>query len=175
MGAPTTANRSGSALNPDYLSLRSDAQALMTALDGNGQALEEAPPFVTVYPPDEPRRLWCFLLNGKAKNAGAFAALDKPRCRRSRTLGRVQRRARMDSRPRAATGVSDTRPPRDVPVRDLLPNEMFTSDISGEEIMRTDYQQAADEASGRFLPEDRATDQSILRILTKPAGSPPVS
>jgi len=68
--APTLATRNGNPLNPNYLSLQSDAQALMTQLGGSNLQQEDLPFFPASYPSDEPRRPWYFLMQGQPVNVG---------------------------------------------------------------------------------------------------------
>ena len=70
--APTLATRGGSSLNAIYLSLESDAQALMKELGGDNLQQEELPSFPATYPGDEPRRPWYFLVRGQPVNVGAL-------------------------------------------------------------------------------------------------------
>src|SRR6202040_4299883 len=58
--APTLGTRGGSILNPIYLSLESDAQALMTELGGANLQQEDLASFPASYPSDELRRPWFF-------------------------------------------------------------------------------------------------------------------
>jgi len=73
--APTKASPNGAnglPYNPLYLSLQSDAQALMQTLGGSNLADEGANGILT-YPADEPRREWEFdMPNGVKINAGAM-------------------------------------------------------------------------------------------------------
>lgn len=77
--APTGATRGGSPINPAYLSLQADAQAVMTALSGSGLFDDGATAILpNVYPADEPRRSWSFLLNGVARNVGQLWCRNTP-------------------------------------------------------------------------------------------------
>ena len=77
-------------MNPIYLSLESDARALMTELGGNSLQQEDLPSFPATYPGDEPRRQWYFLVQGQAVNVGALLLTpQRARCGSSRALGRV--------------------------------------------------------------------------------------
>jgi len=62
---PTRATRGGTGINPDYLSLQSDAQAIASAVGAEGIVDEGITTvFSAEYPADEPRRMWaisCFI------------------------------------------------------------------------------------------------------------------
>ena len=165
---PTTATRAGASINPIYLSLEADALALMSAV-GGASLLDEGvtPVFPVAYPPDEPRRLWDIMFKGIPVNAGALLL--------NRNTNGVGSPGHWDSSgsepvwvpdPPAPTGLDDTRPARPVPLRDLLPNEKFQTGLMGVTVVRTDLQQQSNEQAGQFTPDDRATLQSIYRILT---------
>jgi len=60
------------------------------------------------------------------------------------------------------------RPPREMPVRDLLPNEEFFLGLMGIlGIVRTDLQKSANEASGQFTPDDRAMLRLMYQAINK--------
>jgi hypothetical protein len=161
--APTLATRGGSLLNPIYLSLESEAQALMTQLGGSNLQQEDLPSFPATYPADEPRRQWYFLVQGQPVNVGALLL--------TRNAQGVGAPGQWDlstgqpvwvSAPPAPTGEDDTRPPRQMPVRDLLANEQLYTGLMGIlGVVRTDLQNAADDASGEFTADDRA----MLRMI----------
>ncbi len=70
--------------------------------------------------------------------------------------------------PPAPTGEDDTRPPRAMPVRDLLPNEQLYTGMMGIlGVVRTDLQQTANEASGQFTPDDRTLLRQIYLAVSK--------
>jgi len=166
---PTLATRGGSTLNAIYLSLESDAQALMTQLGGSGLQQEELPSYPASYPSDEPRRQWYFLAQGQPVNVGALLF--------TRNAQGVGTPGHWDVSspqpvwvpdPPAPTGENDKRPPRAMPVRDLLPNEQLYTGMMGIlGVVRTDLQKAADEASGVFTPDDRAMLRMIYLAVGK--------
>jgi hypothetical protein len=170
--APTDATRGGSVLNPVYLSLESQAQTFMAQFGATTVIDEGATPeFPAVYPPDEPRRLWDIVINGIAVNAGALLL--------AMNAGGVGAPGAWDStggQPAwvpaapAPTGANDTRPPRPMPVRSLLPNEKLQAGLMGVSVVRTDLQQQADQQAGQFTPDDRATLQQIYEIVNRLAG-----
>jgi hypothetical protein len=173
--APTGATRGGSPLNPNYLSLEATAQALMTSLSGTGLFDDGATVvYPNVYPPDEPRRSWSFLLNGLALNAGLLLlaqnanGVGAPGHWNVTSAGPT-----WVADPLPPSGLDDTRIPRPVPVRPLLPNEQLEPGPTGfgVQVLRTDLQLAAAQESGAFMPEDRAMLSQILAIVSKPAGS----
>ena len=178
--APTDATRGvdpsgrGLAMNPSYLALQSDAIALMQAVGGSGlvdQAQNGDPANAVqpiIYPASEPRRLWYFLFKGQIQYVGLLLM--------NRNALGVGSPGQWDvsgsqpvwvPAPAAPTGLNDTRPPRDIPMRALLPNEQLQTGLMGPTVLRTDLQQAAEEASGQFTADDRATLQKIYQILTK--------
>jgi hypothetical protein len=167
--APTAATRGGSFINPNYLSLQSDAEALMNLLGGSGIFDEgQSSTFPVLYPASEPRRLWDFLFNGLIINVGLMLLGEN-------TLG-IGSPGHWDTSsgqplwipdPPPPTGLDDTRPPRDMPVRNLLPNEKFQVGLMGVSVIRTDLQQQSDQSAGQFTADDRATLQQIYQILAK--------
>jgi hypothetical protein len=68
---PTQATRRNSTINPLYLSLESEAQALMTEI-GATSIIDEGNTavFPVVYPPNEPRRTWDVVFQGQPLNVG---------------------------------------------------------------------------------------------------------
>jgi hypothetical protein len=167
--APTLATRGGSVMNPIYLSLESDAQALMTELGGTNLQEEDLASFPASYPSDELRRPWDFTIQGQAVNVGALLLM-----RNAQGVGSPGHWDVSSPQPiwvpdpPAPTGEDDTRPPRAMPVRDLLPNEQLYTGMMGIlGVVRTDLQNAANEASGQFTPDDRATLRTIYLAVSK--------
>ncbi len=167
--ATTDATRGGSPINPNYLSMESEARAFMASLgatalveDGNTAM------FPVVYPPNEPRRMWAIVVNGRLENVGNLLlnlnskGVGAPGKWTATPLGLVWVPAAD-----APTGFDDTRPPREMPVRDLLPNEKFQMGLMGASVVRTDLQQQQAEQQGQFTPDDRATLQQIYQIVNK--------
>lgn len=169
--APTQATSGGSAINPNYLSLEADARALMETLGGSGLVAEMGNAmFPIVYPASEPRRVWDFLVNGILVNAGALLLAQN-----ANGAGAPGHWDASRGEPAwvadtvAPTGTGDTRPPREMPVRDLLPNEKLQAGLMGVSVIRTDLQQQQDEAAGQFTADDRATLQQIYQIVNRRA------
>jgi hypothetical protein len=170
--APTLATRGGSTLNPIYLSLESGARALMEELGGSSLQQEDLPSFPATYPGDEPRRQWYFLVQGQAVNVGALLL--------TRNAQGVGAPGHWDvssgqpvwvSDPSGPTGEEDTRPPRPMPLRDLMPNEQLYTGLMGIlGVVRTDLQKTADETSGEFTPDDRAMLRMIYLAVSKLPG-----
>ncbi len=166
---PTGATRGGSSLNAIYFSLESDAQALMKELGGDNLQQEDLPSFPASYPSDELRRPWYFLFHGQPVNVGALLL--------SRNAQGVGAPGHWDVSslqpvwvpdPPSPAPADDTRPPWEMPVRDLLPNEkLYTGLLGIPGVERTDLQQTAEEASGKFTPDDRATLRMIYQALSK--------
>jgi hypothetical protein len=170
--APTLATRGGSTLNAIYLSLESDAQELMMQLGGTGLQQEELPSYPASYPSDEPRRQWYFLAQGQPVNVGALLFT-----RNAQGVGAPGHWDVSSPQPvwvpdlPAPTGEDDTRPPRSMPVRDLLPNEQLYTGMMGIlGVVRTDLKETADEASGVFTPDDRAMLRMIYLAVGKLSG-----
>lgn len=167
--SPTLATRGGSVLNAIYLSLESDAQALMTQLGGANLQQEDLPSFPASYPSNEPRRPWYFLFQGQPVNVGALLL--------NRNAHGVGSPGHWDVSspqpvwvpdPPAPTGVDDTRPLREMPVRSLLPNEQLYTGMMGIlGVVRTDLQKASSEAAGEFTPDDRAMLRTIYLAVSK--------
>lgn len=167
--APTGATRGGSALNAEYLSLEPDARTLMAASAATGLVDEGATLVYPIdYPPDEPRRSWAMLLNGHRQNVGELLAE-----RNARGVGSPGHWNTSKGflvwvpDPPAPTGLDDPRPPRPLPVRDLLPNEIIQTGLMGVSVARTDLQQQNAIKTGAFLPDDRATLQGIYDLVSK--------
>ena len=167
--APTLATRGGSSLNAIYFSLESDAQALMQELGGDQLRQEDLPSFPASYPSGELRRPWYFLFQGQPVNVGALLL--------SRNTQGAGAPGHWDVStpqpvwvpdPAGPTGADDTRAVREMPVRNLLPNEQLHAGMMGIlGVVRTDLQKAADEASGQFTPDDRATLRMIYQAVSK--------
>ena len=169
MVTPTLATRGGSVMNPIYLSLESDARALMTELGGANLQQEDLPSFPASYPSNEPRRAWYFLTQGQSINVGALLLMSN-----AKGVGAPGHWDISSPQPLwvpdppAPTGEDDTRPPRAMPVRDLMPNEQLYTGMMGIlGVVRTDLQKTADEASGQFTPDDRAMLRSIYLAVSK--------
>jgi hypothetical protein len=166
--APTQATRGGSSINPNYLSLESDARAMM-ALFGGANLYDEGNGgmFPIVYPANEPRRAWDFMFKGTAVNVGALLMrLNANGVGAPGTWDASGAEPVWIPAPTPPDGVNDMRPPRPVPVRALLPNEKLQAGLMGVSVVRTDLQQQSDEAAGQFTPDDRATLQQIYRMLS---------
>jgi hypothetical protein len=154
---------------PAMLSLRSEAEALLhelaaLGLDVTAEALvdEGLGGALPVHYGDDPRRLWVFPFRGQGYNVGSLLAskyrngLGAP----GRWSIGVGIEWLADSP--GPTGEGDTRPPREMPVRDLLPNEKIVRGMMSSLIVRTDREQATEEAAGRFTAADRTILREIL-------------
>lgn len=167
--APTQATSGGAVINPLYLSLQADAEALMNELGGAGLYDEGASGALPiVYPSTEARRVWDFTINGNVMNAGALIASMN-----ANGVGYPGAWQKQNGAPvwvpdaAAPTGEDDTQAPRAMPVRNLLANEELQTGLMGVVVVRTDLQQQQDEAEGQFTPDDRATLQQIYQIVSK--------
>ncbi len=172
---PTNATRGGTPINPLLLSVAADASAMMTTL-GGAQLVDQgvAPVYPVVYPQDEPRRMWGIVLSGGIQeNVGALLQM-----RNSQGVGAP---GHWDLNPRtlawipdppAATGLHDPRPPSEMPVRDLLPNEVLQPGVMGfgVRVVRTDLQLETMKRNGAFLSDDRLMLSEIYRIITSKPG-----
>ncbi len=169
---PTAATRGGGGITALYLSLESDARALMEELDGTNLGDEGATAVFPVhYPPEEPRRLWYFQFRGKAVNVGALLY--------NRNKNGVGAPGKWDFSsgvpewtpdPPPPTGIGDKRPSREMPMRALLPNEQLQVGLMGVGIARTDLADKLKEAAGQFTEQDRATLQMIYQMLAQLTG-----
>jgi len=166
--APTDATKGGDQVNPEWLSLLADATALMTLFGGSdlvdaGDTLLDP----LVYPADELRRMWQFTLGGVPLNAGTLLA--------TQNAGGVGAPGQWNlsssnpvwvPAPAAPTGLDDTRPPRPMPLRALLPNEELVAvplGLGGAMVVRTDL--AAQEAG--FTAADRVVLQQIYNLVSQ--------
>jgi hypothetical protein len=141
----------------------------MAAFGATGLVDEGATTFYPIaYPPDDLRRSWAILLNGHQQNVGELLA-----GRNAQGVGSPgrwdtsQRFAVWVPDPPAPTGLDDPRPPRPLPVRDLLPNEIIQTGLMSVSVARTDLQQESAKQSGAFLPDDRRTLEGIYDIVSK--------
>jgi hypothetical protein len=167
--APTNATRGGSGINGLYLSFLTDAQSLMMEIGGTSIVDEgNSPVFPVIFPPDELRRVWDIMFKGNPLNVGLLIA-DKF----SKGVGAPGQwntagpdAVWVPALP-APTGLDDIRPPRPIPVRALLPNEVLKAGLMGVGIVRTDLQTTVDQANGEFTADDRATLQQIYHLLSK--------
>lgn len=167
--AATQATRGGSGINALYLSLESDAQQIMTEVGGTSLLDEgNSPVFPVIYPANEPRRMWDVVFKGEPLNVGMLLSM--------KYANGVGAPGHWDTSgsapiwvpdPPPPTGVGDTRPPRPMPVRNLLPNEQFQSGLMGVGIIRTDLEQSQQAQNGQFTADDRATLQTIYQIVSK--------
>jgi hypothetical protein len=173
--ASTDATRGGSPINPAYLSLEADAQSLMTALSGTGLFDDGATAVLpNVYQADEARRSWSFLWNGRTINVGELLVQQNAHGVGAPGHWDVSSGSPVwVADPLPPSGLDDTRPPRPVPVRALLPNEQLEPGPMGfgVQVLRTDLQLATAKASGAFTEDDRAMLTQILQIISKPVAS----
>lgn len=133
--APTDATRAGSTVNPVYLSLESDAQALMAALGGSSLSASEITGFPTTYPADELRRTYSFVLKGLTLNVGQLLSAEN--------VAGVGAPGHWDASGAVPVWVStpvapvvDTRTPVPMPVRDLHADETVVQIFGGIEIVQ---------------------------------------
>lgn len=151
----TNATAWGQPVNKIFLSLRSQADAIVAAL-GIGQVVDTGEGFVN-YPDDEPRREWAITIAGRTMTVG-FLLLAAY----SRGVGSPGKWLL------SGTGISWTpdpvgpansdKPGRPMPVRDLLPNEEFHPFPFGLQIHRTDMGQPQTGTGGGL---DAATKAEI--------------
>ncbi|MBV8846582.1 MAG: hypothetical protein JO307_27570 [Bryobacterales bacterium] len=169
MIAPTQATRAGSGINALYLSLQSDAQEILTEIGGTSLLDEgNSPVFPVIYPANEPRRVWDVVLDGEPLNVGLL--LNQKYEQGVGAPGHwdtSQGTAVWVADPPPPTGTNDTRPPRPMPVRNLLPNEQLQTGLMGVGVVRTDLQQSAEAAAGLFTADDRATLKQIYEIVSQ--------
>ncbi|MEO5924840.1 MAG: hypothetical protein ABIR70_13555 [Bryobacteraceae bacterium] len=167
--APTKAARGvNSGIWPETLSLRSEGLALLGELGlSNLQLFDEGEGsvFPVVYGDDEPRRQWFFVYKGEVHGVGGLLGIKNAKGIGYPGHWAVGETIDWVPDPEPPTGLKDARPPREVPVRDLLPNEKIAMTLMGPIIVRTDRMQAQAEASGQFTEMDRQTLKEIQRLV----------
>jgi hypothetical protein len=165
---PTQATRGGSIISAIYMSLEGEARELMADIGGTGIHDEILASFPTIYPANEPRRVWLITFKGSSVNAGLLLL--------AKNANGVGAPGQWDLSgaepvwvpdPPAPTGEGDSRPPRPLPIRPLLPNERFHQGLMDVQIERTDLKAAQDQASGLFTTDDRAMLQAIFNATVK--------
>lgn len=169
---PTNATRGGAPVSPLYLSLENEARTLMLELGATGLLDEGINAFAPVfYPADEPRRMWALIgSGGQQNNAGGLlrmknaAGVGAPGHWRN-SGGKVA----WIADPAAPSGFDDPRPPVEMPVRGLLPNEELRPGVMGFGVLvyRTDLEQERAMRNGAFTQEDRKKLDEILRIVSR--------
>lgn len=165
---PTQATRGGATINPNYLSMESEAQALMAELGGSHLVDEGTlPVFPVIYPANEPRRVWDFTVGGMLYNAGTLLLARNANGAGAPGHWDLSGVVNWVPDPPAPEGLDDSRPPRAMPLRDLLANEKFNAGLMGVGIVRTDLQNTQNQASGEFTADDRATLQRIYQIVSQ--------
>lgn len=167
---PTEASRAGAGINPIYMSLESEAREWMkyfggTDLDDEGRGGI----FPTEYPPSEPRRMWYFMYRGLPINVGALLF---NRHRRGVDAPGHWDTTGTDPRwipdPPAPTGLAESYPAREMPLRELLPNEKLASGMMGDVyVVRTDKQAEQIAEADHFTPEDRVLLRAIHQMVSK--------
>jgi hypothetical protein len=161
---PSTPAQGNTILYPGSLITLEQAQMLAKELGGTVQGPGGWPQ--AVYPPDEKRRVYTIIVDGKAHDGGALlierysSGIAAPghwvKADQSESLEFVY-----DAPPDCAGLQSWT-----VPVRDLVANEVIKDlPFGGPTVVRTDKAQQAAEAGGQFTPADRAVLQSIAKKL----------
>lgn len=166
--APTYATRGGAPINPNYLSLESEARALAEEIGGTSVMEEQLAMYPVSYPAEEPRRVWTILFRGAPVYGGALLmaknakGIGYPGHWDLNKLG-----PEWVPDPPAPTGVDDPRSAREIPVRDLLPNETIQAGLMGVGIVRTDLREISAKSSGQFTAADRAMLQAIYRAVVK--------
>jgi hypothetical protein len=175
----TSATRGSSGMSANYLSLESDANALLPTFGGTGLIDQGITPvFPVVYPADEARRMWALLMpNGNQLNVGLLllernaTGVGSPGHWDTSADSTPGGYPLWSADPAAPTGLEDTRPHCAMPVRSLLPNERIGMQTLGilasPVIMRSDLGQAAAELGGQFTPADRQNLNEVYRILSQ--------
>lgn len=169
---PTTATRGGGGITALYMSLESEAKALMEEMGGTDLGDEgDTAVFPVIYPPEEPRRLWYFLYKGRPVNVGAL--LYNRNKKGIGSPGKWEFSSGIPvwvPDPEPPTGIGDPRPPVAMPVRDLLPTEKLQTGLMGIGIARVDLGQDVKHMAGQFTEQDRATLQLIYQMVSRIAG-----
>jgi hypothetical protein len=162
---PTRASRGGSPLNPEYLSTREQAEELLAQI-GTGVIVDDGqtPVYPAMFPVDEPRRMWAISINGLNHNAGLLLKMQN-----EAGVGRPGHWQMSGADPiwipqqTGPNGKDDTRPPREMPMRELFANEKLQPGMFGISVARTDLAPAADGMG--FTAADRKTLHEILDLL----------
>jgi hypothetical protein len=167
--APTDATRGGAPVLPSWLSLQSQAQDFMTLFGGSGLVDAGITPInPIIYPADEPRRMWNFTLHGIPINAGMLLASEYAHGVGAPGHWDVSSGSPVwISAPPAPTGLDDTRAPRPLPVRNLLPGEQLIASplgLGGVTVVRTDI---PPELGGGYTVADRTLMQQIYSLVSK--------
>ncbi|MEP6960636.1 MAG: hypothetical protein ABI995_01055 [Acidobacteriota bacterium] len=167
--APTTANRAGvSPIWPIHLSLESEAHALLKELGLPDVPLTDqgvGSSFPVNYG-DEPRRMWDFAYRGVSYGVGGLISNKYRNGIGSPGHWTIGDTIEWLPDPPAATGLDDHRAPREVPVRDLLPNELISAGLMGPMIVRTDLQKLAGDTAGQFSADDRTLLREIHGMVS---------
>ncbi|MEO8025162.1 MAG: hypothetical protein ABI823_01730 [Bryobacteraceae bacterium] len=166
--SPTHATRGGSPLNPEYLSLCTDADALASVLGAEGVIDEGATTvYPAEYPSDELRRMWAIPLRSQSYNVGILL-----KSRNASGVGApgdwsvaTGEPVWVPAAPLVSSGAVSAQSPWETPCRDLFANEKLQLGIFGPAVVRTDKQAEADLNSGRFLQSDRLLLQEIWQAL----------
>lgn len=164
--APTAATRGGSSINPSYLSLESDAHTLAAEVGADGIVEEVLQMFPASYPVTEPRRVWNLTYKGRFVNVGLLLL-----AKNAKGIGYPGHwdlsgeEPAWVADPAAPNGLDDQRPAREMPVRDLLPNEAIQTGLTGVGILRTDLQIDSGIANGQFTAADRSMLQAIYNVV----------
>jgi hypothetical protein len=166
--APTRAYRGvNSGIWPITLSLRTEADGLLQELGLAGLALSDegvGSSFPVIYG-DDPRRQWFFIYKDEVHNVGSLLASKNAAGIGSPGHWAIGEKVAWVPDPPAPTGLLDARPSREVPARDLLPNERVAMTLMGPVIQRMDRLQAQAEASGQFTEMDRLSLKEIQRLV----------
>ena len=163
--APTKAARGGvTGIWPASLSLSTEAQQLLIELGLPDMELKDegSGGNLPVFYGDDPRRQWYFSYKGIAYGVGGLLASKYRNGIGAPGHWAVGDTIEWLADPPAPTGLSDQRAPREVPVRELLPNEKITRTLMGPTILRTDSQP---DAPGQFTEADRAALHEIQRLV----------
>ena len=171
--APTSANRAGAPITPQWLSLQAEAIHLMTQFGGSGLmdvgAIGTNP---VLYPASENRRMWTFTVAGTPLNAGMLLAAQN-----AAGVGAPgQWNLASPGNPvwistPAPTGLDDTRPAVALPVRALLPNEKLVPSpfgLGSATVVRMDFggTSGANQGDG-FTAADRNVLAAIFGLVSK--------
>jgi hypothetical protein len=113
--------------------------------------------------------MWAIVIDGQPQNAGVL--WKERNARGVGSPGRWELDGAILQWVPAAAPASGTRGSWEIPVRDLLANEELQAGRFAPVVVRRDVQRQVDEASGRFLPEDRALLREIAELVRarKPA------
>jgi hypothetical protein len=165
--APTSATRGPAGIWPDTLSLRSEAVALLAEMGMPGLELldeGEGGTFPVNYG-NEPRRVWYFMYRGIPYGVGSLLAMKYREGVGAPGHWEVGDTIKWILPAGTSTELREQHPVREIPIRELLPNERLSATFMGPMIVRTD--RATAPAAAGFNDADREMLREVLNAVRK--------